>query len=37
MNSSVILAFVIGLWVGTVLALVLFFLLSKEDPPHDQQ
>lgn len=37
MNSSVIHAFVIGVWVGIVLALVLFFLLLKEDPPHDQQ
>lgn len=37
MSSFVILAFVIGVWVGTVLALVLFFLLLKEDPPHDQQ
>lgn len=37
MSSSVILAFVLGVWVGTVLALVLFFLLLMEDRPHDQQ
>lgn len=37
MSSSVILAFILGLWLGTFVALILFFLLSKEDPPHDKQ
>ena len=34
MNS--ILAFVFGLWFGSIVALILFVLLSKEDP-HDKQ
>lgn len=37
MSSAVILAFMAGLWLGTCIALILFFLLSKEDPPHDKQ
>lgn len=37
MSSSTIIAFILGAWVGAVLALVIFFLLIKEDPPHDHQ
>ena len=33
---SSILAFVLGLWFGSIVALILFILLSKEDP-HDKQ
>ena len=34
MNS--IAAFLLGLWFGSIVALIFFVLLSKEDP-HDKQ
>lgn len=37
MNNSAIVGFFIGLWAGQLSALILFFLLLKEDPPHDKQ
>ena len=37
MSSSAVIDFFIGLWVGQLTALILFALLSREDPPHDQQ
>ena len=37
MSSTVILTFLLGLWVGIVVALIIFILLSKEYPPHDKQ
>lgn len=36
MSSSAIIGFFVGLWFGQLSALILFFLLSKEDP-HDKQ
>lgn len=33
---SSILAFLLGLWFGSIVALILFVLLSKEDS-HDKQ
>lgn len=36
MSNSLIIAFLLGLWAGTVAALIIFFLISKEDP-HDKQ
>ncbi len=37
MSSSAIIGFFVGYWIGQLSALILFFLLLKEDPPHDQQ
>lgn len=37
MSSTLILTFLLGLWVGTVAALIIFILLSKEYTPHDKQ
>jgi len=37
MSSSAVIGFFIGLWVGQLTALIIIALLSKEDPPHDQQ
>lgn len=37
MSSSAVIGFFIGLWIGQLTALILFVLLSREDPPHDQQ
>lgn len=37
MSSSAVIGFFVGLWVGELSTLILFILLSKEDPPHDQQ
>ena len=37
MSSSAIIGFFVGVWFGQLSALILFILLSKEDPPHDKQ